>query len=112
MSKLSKHAIDSIHQLFIKLVKNKIGLVSTASNSLIYHPSMGNCTPLWHSLVTAQITCLMQRLNSYSLVSKITKLRLKQGYLNAGLTSDSTDLSKKQGLHKTWKYNLACLLLL
>ena len=43
--KLSKHAIDSIHQPFIKLVKNKIGLVSTASNSLIYHPSMAIVHP-------------------------------------------------------------------
>jgi hypothetical protein len=111
VTKLPKRTIDAIHQPFIRLVKNKAEIISTVENCIIKHRGLGGCNSLWHELVTKQITNLVQRLNSYEVVGKVTRIRLKQGFALAGFTKDS-DITGSNNVQKGfWKGNLTCLTL-
>jgi hypothetical protein len=107
-TKLSKRTIDAIQSPIIGLAKHKLGIARTVSNSIIIYRNMSNCNALWNQLVTKQITGLHARLNSSGPEETLTRIRISQGLLLAGVSEENWHKTAPKMYSSLWKNNLAC----
>ena len=99
-TKLTEASIDRIHQPIVRLIKNKIGLPATAGNYIVTHQGLGCCRSLSQELFSKQVVCLQNRLNRVDQVGKMTRIRLNEGYILAGLVKESWPKSQNHCLKK------------
>ena len=112
LTKVSTRALNSIHQPYVRLVKNKLGITRSVGNHIVTHKGLGGCKALAHDIVAKQIACLQNRLNGRKEIRSLTRLRIKQGFRDACVTNNLWDDEEGMIFRKIWKNNLACLILI
>ena len=97
-TKMSKKGLNHLHQPVIRLIKNKIGLLTTAENCIITHQGLGRCKVLSQEVFNSQLVSVQRRLNKFDQVGKIMRMWVKQGYALAKLISEELDLTNRSSL--------------
>ncbi|CAG8662655.1 2849_t:CDS:1, partial [Dentiscutata heterogama] len=73
---------------------------------------LGKYKMLRQEVLCCQVTNLHDRLNGNNQVSKLTKIRMHQGFLLASLSEERWEESRSPSIKKIWENNLVCMVLL
>ena len=102
---LKKKSCNSIYQLMLRLIKQKLKLKSTCVNVTFWYKEIFGVVSLWQKHIEHHISELLIRINSNGIVGITTLLRLKQFQLDIGLV-ECILLSKNTKWKKTKHKNL------